>query len=95
MDRGIPALAHVNEGTSVNTGDTGPLSAIGEHRIRPTEQEAQLNLHTMLQLCAAGNLRRSDKTRRPTSATIRTVASHLAHGDFYLLDRSRRLRGRC
>jgi hypothetical protein len=86
VDRGIPASAHVNEDMSVNTGDTGPLSAIGEHRIRLTEQEAQLNLHTVLQLCAAGNLRCSDKTRRPTSATIRTVASHLAHGDFYLLD---------
>ena len=70
----------------VRTGDTGPLSAIGEHRIRLTEQEAQLNLYTVLQLCAAGSLRCSDKTRRPTAATIRTLVSHLAHGDFYVSD---------
>ncbi len=71
---------------SANTADTGPLSAIGEHRIRLTEQEALLNLHTVLQLCAAGSLRCSDKTRRPTAATIGTVVSHLAHGDFYFCD---------
>ncbi|MGH3779173.1 MAG: helicase-associated domain-containing protein [Pseudonocardiaceae bacterium] len=71
---------------SVNTGDAGPLSAIGEHRIRLTEREAQLNLHTVLQLCAAGSLRCSDKTRRPTAATIRTLVSHLAYGDFYISD---------
>ena len=70
----------------MNTGDAGPLSAIGEHRIRLTEQEAQLNLHTVLQLCAAGSLRCSDKTRRPTAATIRTLVSHLAYGDFYISD---------
>ncbi|MGH3973042.1 MAG: helicase-associated domain-containing protein, partial [Pseudonocardiaceae bacterium] len=46
----------------------------------------QLNLHTVLQLCAAGSLRCSDKTRRPTAATIRALVSQLAHGDFYLLD---------
>ena len=46
---------------SVNTGNTGPLSVIGEHRIRATEQEALLNLHTVLQLCAAGELRCSER----------------------------------
>ena len=39
---------------SAHTGNTGPLSVVGEHRIRATEQEASLNLHTVLQLCAAG-----------------------------------------
>ncbi len=68
------------------TNETGPLCNIGEHRVRLTEQEAQLNLHTLLQLCAAGKLRCSEKTRRPTFATIRTVVSNLARGDFYLLD---------
>jgi hypothetical protein len=29
---------------SVNAGDTGPLDAVGKHRVRLTEQEAQLNL---------------------------------------------------
>jgi Helicase conserved C-terminal domain len=86
VDRGVPPLADVTEDMTVTREDTGPLSAIGEHRIRLTEQEAQLNLHTVLQLCAAGNLRCSDKTRRPASATIRTLASHLAHGDFYVSD---------
>ncbi len=66
--------------------ETGPLLNIGEHRVRLMEQEAQHNLHTVLQLCAAGEVRCSDKTSRPTAATIRTVVSHLAHGDFYLLD---------
>lgn len=65
---------------------TGPLGQIGEHRVRLTEQEAQLNLRTMLQLCAAGKLRCSEKTQRPSSATVGTVVSHLADGDFYLLE---------
>ena len=86
MDRGIPLLADVSEDVSVRTSNTGALSTIGEHRIRLTEQEAQLNLHTVLQLCAAGKLRCSDKTRRPTAATIGILASHLAYGDFYAFD---------
>jgi hypothetical protein len=71
---------------SVPTGDTGPLSAIGEHRIRDTEQEAVLNLHTVLQLCAAGALRCSEKTSRPSAATVGAVGAQLARGDFYLHD---------
>ncbi|TQC41850.1 hypothetical protein EEB14_52245 [Rhodococcus sp. WS4] len=71
---------------SANTGNTKPLSAIGEHRIRATEQEASLNLHTVLQLCAAGELRCSEKTHRPSAATVAAVGSQLAHGDFYLHD---------
>ncbi|UNN04910.1 hypothetical protein [Rhodococcus opacus] len=71
---------------SVNTGNTGPLGVIGEHRIRATEQEASLNLHTVLQLCAAGELRCSEKTRRPSAATVAAVGSQLVHGDFYLHD---------
>jgi hypothetical protein len=64
----------------------GPLCDIGEHRVRLTEQEAQLNLRTVLELCAAGELRCSEKTSRPSAATIRTVDSHLAYRDFYLDD---------
>ncbi|BAH49608.1 helicase-associated domain-containing protein [Rhodococcus opacus] len=70
----------------MNTGDTGALGAIGEHRIRLTEHEALSNLHTVLQLCAAGELRCSEKTARPSAATVRAVGSQLAHGDFYLHD---------
>ena len=69
-----------------DTTETGPLGNIGEHRVRLTEQEAQLNLRTVLQLCAAGRLRCSEKTMRPSSATISIVVSHLAGGEFYLLD---------
>lgn len=37
----------------------------------------------MLELCAAGQVKCSDKTSRPSAATIRTITGHLAHGDFY------------
>ena len=67
----------------VNASDTGSLGAVGEHRIRLTEPEAQLNLRAVLELCAAGVVRCSEKTHRPSAATVYTVGSHLAHGDFY------------
>jgi hypothetical protein len=51
--------------------------------VRLTEREALANVRTVLELCAAGELRCSDKTNRPTAATIRTVDAHLVHGDFY------------
>ncbi|MGH3866092.1 MAG: helicase-associated domain-containing protein [Pseudonocardiaceae bacterium] len=63
--------------------ETSPLRDIGEHRVRLTEQEAQLNLRAVLELCAAGELRCSEKTSRPSAATVRTVEEHLAHRDFY------------
>jgi hypothetical protein len=66
--------------------DAGPLHAVGEHRVRLTEQEALLNLRTMLELCAAGEVRCGEKTGRPAAATVRTVDSHLVHGDFYAND---------
>lgn len=49
----------------------------------PTEQEAFTNLRTVLELCAADDVKCSDKTGRPSAATIRTIGTHLAHGDFY------------
>jgi hypothetical protein len=67
----------------VNASDTGSLGAVGEHRIRLTESEAQLNLRTVLELCAGGELRCSEKTHRPSAATVYTVGSHLTHRDFY------------
>jgi len=48
-----------------------------------TEQEAQLNLAIVLELCAAGALRCSEKTGHPSAATQQAVASRLVHGDFY------------
>ncbi|MBY8853617.1 hypothetical protein K7G98_37445, partial [Saccharothrix sp. MB29] len=41
------------------------------------------NLRAVLGLCAAGQVRCSDKTSRPSAATVRTVSAHLVHGDFY------------
>lgn len=52
-------------------------------RVRLTEPEALANLRTVLELCAAGQVRCSDKTCRPSAATVRTIADHLASGDFY------------
>ena len=54
-----------------------------DRQMRLTEREALTNLRTVLELCAAGEVRCSDKTSRPSAATIRTIAAHLAHGDFY------------
>src|SRR5437763_10397119 len=83
MDRGIPSLAEVAEVMVVSIGDIGSLGAVGEHRIRLTEPEAQLNLRTVLELCAGGQLRCSEKTHRPSAATVYAVGLYLAHGDFY------------
>lgn len=54
-----------------------------EQWMRLTESEAQLNLRAVLELCAAGELRCSEKTSRPSAATVDTVAVHLVQGDFY------------
>ena len=67
----------------MNASGTGSLGAVGEHRVRLTDPEAQLNLRTVVELCAAGEVWYSEKTHRPSAATVHTVGSHLAHGDFY------------
>jgi len=54
-----------------------------ERQVRLTERAALANVGTVLELCAAGALRCSEKTSRPTAATVRTVDAHLVHGDFY------------
>ncbi|MGI9001173.1 MAG: helicase-associated domain-containing protein [Pseudonocardia sp.] len=54
--------------------------------VRSTELEALANVATVLQLCAAGKLRCSEKTSRPSAATVRVVAESLAAGDFYTDD---------
>lgn len=56
---------------------------MSEPREWPTEQEAFDNLRAVLELCAAGQVKCSDKTSRPSAATIRALTAHLAHGDFY------------
>jgi hypothetical protein len=54
-----------------------------ERVVRLTEREALANVRAVLELCAAGELRCSDKTNRATAATIRTIDAHLMNGDFY------------
>jgi hypothetical protein len=51
--------------------------------VRCTEPEALANLTAVLQLCAAGRLTCSPATRRPSAATVRSVAAALVAGDFY------------
>jgi Helicase conserved C-terminal domain len=64
------------------TGESAPSDDVV---IRLTEEEAQANALAVLQLCLAGRLRCSEKTRRPSAATVEVVAGALAAGDFYLL----------
>jgi hypothetical protein len=51
--------------------------------VRHTERAARVDLLTVLQLCGAGKLRCSEKTRRPGAATVQAVAGALSEGDFY------------
>jgi hypothetical protein len=62
------------------------VTTVDEHQLRLTAHEAQANLRTLLELCAAGKLSCSEKTGRPASATVARVASHLVRGDFYRLE---------
>jgi hypothetical protein len=51
--------------------------------LRLTEHAVIADLAAVLQLCAAGRLRCSEKTRRPSAATVEAVGQVLAAGDFY------------
>ncbi len=77
MDCGVPPLGEDNRNT------VGPLHDLGEHRVRLTTPEALTNLRTTLELRAAGDVKCSHTTGRPSPATIGTIAGHLADGDFY------------
>ncbi|MFF5233868.1 helicase-associated domain-containing protein [Dactylosporangium sp. NPDC000521] len=48
-----------------------------------TGAEAPANVLAVMQLCGAGKLRCSEKTQRPSAATVAGVAEVLAGGDFY------------
>ncbi len=50
--------------------------------VRLTEAAALGNLRAVLQQCAAGRLRCSEKTSRPSAATVGVVAAALVDGDF-------------
>ena len=64
-----------------------PASDPDERQVRLTGREALANVRTVLELCSAGELRCSDKTNRPTAATIRTIDAHLAIGNGPTADR--------
>ncbi|HKS47637.1 MAG TPA: hypothetical protein VJT49_21500 [Amycolatopsis sp.] len=66
-----------------------------DRRVRLTEDETLANLRAMLELCAAGKVKCSEKTSLPSAATIRTIDEHLVQGDFYATNPSRPSRGRC
>jgi hypothetical protein len=60
-----------------------PGSDSDEATVRSTEVEALANVLAVLQLAGAGKLKASEKTQRPTAATVAAVAQVLAAGDFY------------
>ena len=51
--------------------------------VRLTEPEAIPNVRIVLELCTSGRLRCSEKTRRPTGASVTGLALLLAAGEFY------------
>jgi hypothetical protein len=52
-------------------------------RQRPTATSASRELTTVLRLVESGKLKVSEKTRRPTDATVKMIAPLLVGGDFY------------
>ena len=77
MDRRLPPLGERNMNTFVSSHEADT------RQVRLTEQEALVNLRAVLELCAAGQVKCSATTSRPSAATIRTIDAHLTHGDFY------------
>jgi hypothetical protein len=63
--------------------DGAPVPDTEEATVRSTQVEALTNVLAVLQLVGAGKLRASEKTQRPTAATVAAVAEVLADCDFY------------
>jgi hypothetical protein len=63
--------------------ESEPVNDDEERWLLSTEQEAAANLHTMLELCAGGTLKVSDRTSLPAAATVKVITEHLVSGDFY------------
>ena len=78
MDRSVPPLGK----DGVNAVD-GPLHDVDGHRVRLTAPEALINVRTVLELCAAGEIKCGAKTGRPSAASIQIIDAHLVDGDFY------------
>ena len=51
--------------------------------VRETADEAMANVRVVLEQCALGRMRCSDKTRRPSASTVASLAGLLVRGDFY------------
>ena len=51
--------------------------------VRLTAPDALTNVRTVLELCAAGEVKCGGKTGRPSAASVRLIEAHLATGDFY------------
>jgi Helicase conserved C-terminal domain len=70
------------------TTDTTMLNDIAadDVTVRLTEVPAQAEVLAVLQLCGAGKLRCSEKTQRPSAATVEAVAGVLTAGDFYPIE---------
>lgn len=51
--------------------------------VRETAEEAMSNLRVVLEQCALGRMRCSDKTRRPSASAVASLAGLLVRGDFY------------
>lgn len=51
--------------------------------VRETAVEAVANLRCVLEQCALGRVRCSDKTRRPSASSVASLAGLLVRGDFY------------
>jgi hypothetical protein len=62
-----------------------PVTDIADDEVvlRCSEHAAIADLGAVLQLCAAGRLRCSEKTRRPSAATVAAVERVLSAGEFY------------
>jgi hypothetical protein len=54
-----------------------------ELRVRQTARAAQHDVQAVLRLIDAGEVRVSDKTRRPSQAAMKAIAAVLMEGDFY------------
>lgn len=62
------------------------MSAISDDSmtvVRETADEAVANLRIVLEQCALGRVRCSEKTRRPSASSVASLAGLLVRGDFY------------
>jgi hypothetical protein len=74
---------HADDGLSYDGPTHDAPTYDGDVTTRSSEHEALANVHAVLQLCAGGALRCSEKTRRPDANSVVAVAKVLLGGDFY------------